>query len=298
MLELAEPYDDEYAASYNERWSRNEAFRPEFEHNMATLRALISPQTAWLDAGCGTGVFLSQFPGIKRAGFDRSAAMLTEASKANSSDVLLRQLDLRERADDWVEKWSLVSATGQPWTYLPTMQDIHLAIDNLAAYTAASGTCMISFYDLSDFTSHQLKTHYSEEELGNSFYVSGIVWNHREDGYLHRHMLLPNADQWIRWLSHHFLHIEVRPWPVVGLRISRRVLICSQKRPLGDQSSTQVIEQPTGRWQDRPLSYFLQRFRPIRPGFWLAVMARLFQRIFKKDQTIKRIVPFQRPGSP
>ena len=63
-------YNEEHAKRYNNTWFNNDVWEPEKKQHIDTLRSLLSENTKWLDAGCGTGYFLSCFPEIKRAGFD------------------------------------------------------------------------------------------------------------------------------------------------------------------------------------------------------------------------------------
>src|SRR4051794_568056 len=118
------PYDEYYASLYDSIWGKNTIWKAEAKFHIQTIAELLKPDTKWLDAGCGTGFFLSQFPEVSRTGFDLSSAMLKEAQKANPSAEAFHQMNLMDDKPEWVNQWGLVTCTGQPWSYLPTLADI------------------------------------------------------------------------------------------------------------------------------------------------------------------------------
>lgn len=277
------PYDKAYAEKYNEIWIENELWAPEAKHHIDTLRELITPEVKWLDAGCGTGYFLSQFPGIKRAGFDLSDSMLDQAKKANPDALFFQQANLVNEVSEWNNQWDLVSCTGQPWTYLPTIAEIEVVVKNISGYVNENGKCLLPFFDLTDFSHNELAIFNRESEIPDEMpYINGVIWNVRDNGVDHKNMILPNMDQWIRWFSRYFTKIEILRWPhdQPHLRIARRVLLCSGKRKDGDLSETIIVAHPEHprngglqsspqfRMTDLPVSYFLQRFKPFSFGFW------------------------------
>ncbi|MEZ5346258.1 MAG: class I SAM-dependent methyltransferase [Pyrinomonadaceae bacterium] len=238
-------YSEKYAERYDDIWINNEIWKPETKQHIETLRSLLKENTKWLDAGCGTGYFLSCFPKIERTGFDKSEPMLNQARKANP-DIELKKIDLRKRVDEWEGKWDLVSCTGQPWTYLPLLSDIYTAVRNLAAYTNNDGKLFLTFFDISDFTENHLPQFNTPAAIPESqFFVNGIIWSLNENGTEHKDMVLPNIDQWIRWFSEFFMQIEILHWErLPHLRISHRSFLCSIKRKPGNTEPSKIIEHP------------------------------------------------------
>lgn len=285
--EYRKPYDPEYAEKYNEIWIENQLWAPEAKHHINTLKELITTETKWLDAGCGTGYFLSNFPGTVRAGFDLSESMLEQAKKANPDALFFKQANLAVEIPEWNNRWDLVTCTGQPWTYLSSLAEIGKAVKNLSGYVNESGKCLLPFFDLTDFTHNTIPIFNRESEIPDDHpYISGVIWNARDNGVSHEDMILPNMDQWIRWFSQYFTKIEVLRWPhdQPHLRIPRRVLLCSGKRLDRDLSEAIIIEHPVPpsenqlhpttqfKITDLPLSYFIQRFRPLTFNFWKKVI--------------------------
>jgi SAM-dependent methyltransferase len=283
------PYDPEYAAIYNDIWINNDIWAPEAQHHIDTLKELVKPDIKWLDAGCGTGYFLSNFPGIERAGFDISASMLEQAKAANPDALFFKQVSLLEEVKEWSNTWDLVTCTGQPWTYLSTMAEIGEAVKNISGYVNEGGKCMLTMFDITDFSFNELPFFNHEREIPNDMaYLNGSFWNLRENGVSHENMILPNIDQWIRWFSLYFTKIEIVRWPHDPpiLRIPRRLLLCSGKRSDGDLSETVIIEhpvpgqqqQPAFKMTDLPLSYFIDRFKPFTFSFWKKSIKYLLKR--------------------
>src|SRR5688572_6663998 len=102
-------YDRDYAGTYDQRFIFAEHTAPNARRELELIGELLAADGAsWLDIGCGTGWFLAQFPGVKRAGLDLSAAML-ELARERSPDADFRQGDFREPVPEWQGAWSLVS---------------------------------------------------------------------------------------------------------------------------------------------------------------------------------------------
>jgi SAM-dependent methyltransferase len=279
--EYRKPYDAEYAEKYNEIWIENQTWAPEAKHHIDTLKDLISAETKWLDSGCGTGFFLSKFPGISRAGFDLSESMLKQAKKANPDALFFREANLVTQIPEWNNQWDLVTCTGQPWTYLSTIAEIAQVVKNISGYVNENGKCLLTFFDLTDFTHNAIPIFNRESEIPDDQpYINGVIWNTRDNGVSHEDMILPNMDQWIRWFSNYFTKIEILRWPhdPPHLRIPRRTLLCSNKRTAGDLSEAVIIEHSEYpreghsitqfKMTDLPVSYFIERFKPFTLNFW------------------------------
>ncbi len=240
------PYDEFYASQYDNIWRKNATWAAESKFHIETISALLSKAESWLDAGCGTGYLLSKFPGVNRAGFDLSPSMLQEARKANP-DVEFFNQNLIDAKPEWENKWDLVTCTGQPWSYLPVLEDIEKAVENMAAFTSMKGTCMLTPIDLSDLIGIHTPNFFSEHDIHNEVaYITGIFWNYKELDTILHHCISPSLDQWIRWFAKYFHKIEIVYWPhePAFLIIPRRVIICSEKRAAGDDRPATIVEQP------------------------------------------------------
>jgi len=245
---IAGPYNDEYASSYNNIWIHSDAWAPEARNHVKTISELLTPDTNWLDAGCGTGYFLSQFPGVNRAGFDLSQAMLKQAGKANPDIQFLRQMNLLDEASEWNGMWKLVTCTGQPFSYLATVNEAEKVATNLANWTSKDGKCVVTGVDINDFTYNELPAYYSEADIQEDIpFIPAVIWSLKEAGEVtHTNMIAPGIDQWVRWFSKFFHKIEVNCWPhdPPFLRVPRRIVICSEKRDANDKRPATIVLHP------------------------------------------------------
>jgi SAM-dependent methyltransferase len=240
------PYDEYYASRYNSIWGESAAWATEGKFHIETITTLLQHAGSWLDAGCGTGFLLSKFPGTRRAGFDLSPAMLNEARKANPGVEFYNQ-NLLDAKPEWDGKWDLVTCTGQPWSYLPTLEDIEKAVKNLSGYTSMKGSLMLTPIDLSDFIGIHTANFFDEHAIQNEVpVITGIHWSYKELDTVDHNCLSPNLDQWVRWFARYFYKVEIIYWPhePAFLVIPRRVIICSEKRAEGDNRPANIIEQP------------------------------------------------------
>ena len=240
------PYDEQYAEMYNDIWYKNPVWKVEGKFHIQTIAELIKPEGTWLDVGCGTGFLLSNFPDCNRMGLDLSEAMLKQAKKCNP-DVRFVQQSMAEENSALEGAFDLVTCTGQPWSYLTSMDTIEKAVSNLAKWTAKDGKCMLTPIDISDVMDHQLSPVYDLSGVPNETpIITGILWDYKELDTVYHNCLSPNLDQWIRWFSVHFHKVEIFRWPHEPefLLIPRRVIVCSEKREVGDQRPPVIIEHP------------------------------------------------------
>jgi SAM-dependent methyltransferase len=292
------PYNEVYAEKYDDIWRKGKsAFLGESNFNIEVTGRILKDASNWLDAGCGTGYFLSQFPGVKRAGFDLTPAMLDVAAKANPDAMFFKQHDLRVMNEEWKGKWDFVSTTGMPWCYLNTMDEIELCLKNLVSYVAPGGKLMLEPLDISDLLPIPFPQYYTEKDLPEHVpVITGVIWSLKENGVFHNNMIFPSIDHWIRWLSEYFLEVEILACGELSPPAfnPRRLFVCSKLRPRGDQSQTKIIDhpyivtpdykvkfvtkeekqaydqkrmQPPG-LMDLPFSYLLSKFRPWTLKFW------------------------------
>ncbi|RQP15177.1 MAG: class I SAM-dependent methyltransferase [Parapedobacter sp.] len=241
------PYDEHYASLYNQIWCENPIWQTEAKLHIKTIADLINPSGKWLDVGCGTGFLLSCFPDADRVGLDFSNAMLEQARKENPNVSFVHQSMSEPNAELERVGFDLVTCTGQPWSYLPTLEAIEDAVANLASWTSKDGKCMLTPIDISDFMPNQLPVIYDLNQLtNNTTHITGIHWILKEMDTVYHHCLSPNLDQWIRWFSKHFRKVEILKWPHEPdfLLIPRRVIVCSQKRDVGDDSAATIVAHP------------------------------------------------------
>jgi SAM-dependent methyltransferase len=250
--EIRDLYGSSYASGYEESWTESDLWLPEAGHNLKTIGDLLDrlgDDARWLDAGCGTGYFMSKFPQVTRAGFDLSPAMLEKAREANPEALFLREHDLCTDVPEWHDAWDLVTCTGQPWSYLATMAEIESCVDNLAAYTATDGICMLVAGDLADLNGCRIDYDFSfDHPAPGTTAITGAIWSHFEAHATHRDMIWPSLDVWVRWFAKHFGHIEIVHWPhdppLPIMHVPRRVIVATQKRTVDDTDKATVVYDP------------------------------------------------------
>lgn len=239
------PYDDAYAEAYNSLWPQNPSFQKETAYHIETLKTIIKPDSNWLDAGCGTGFFLSHFNGISRAGFDLSMPMLEKAREVNKDALFFENHDISESKEVWNGQWDLVSCTGQPWSYLPNIKLIAKTVENLYNWTkAGSGVCLLTPVDVMDLFNLKPDYAFSNQQLEtNTPTANAIIWSVHESEASGKHdfLIYPNFDQWIRWFSMYFNTIEVLHWPIEGYNIPRRCLVCRDKKEKPNMKEPNLI---------------------------------------------------------
>ena len=228
-------YGPMYAQRYEDTWQNADVWAPEAVHHVTTLGELLVGVDRWLDVGCGTGYFLSQFPGVARAGIDLSPAML-ERARANNPDALFfREGDISVDVPEWHDEWDLVTSTGQAWGYLATMAEIAQVARNMAGWTAPGGTLMLQAPDLMDLTGLRIPYHFAPERPpANTNVITAAVWTCYEEDVIHQNLIWPSLDQWVQWLAPHFEAIDLFRWPhdppPPYLSVPRCVLVATGKR--------------------------------------------------------------------
>lgn len=304
-------YGERYAGLYDELWEESDAWAPEAELHVEALGRCLGPGAKWLDVGCGTGWILSQFPDWPRAGIDLSPAMLARARAANPDAMLFREGDIRDDVPEWFGYWDLVSSTGQAWSYVDSMEDVHATAMNMARWTSPSGTLFVQPPDITDLTGLPISYNFVGEAPANgSLAITGAVWTYYDEGGPHQDMLFPSLDVWVRWLSKWFRTIEIETWPKRPefLPIGRRVIFARDKRnpddlgpaqitvtpsPDAESGSTQVltsmvpaaplrapwdapgvVDEPRRRLVDRSLSELVGKAAPWRPHLWRSLRYR------------------------
>lgn len=238
-------YDYAYAKSYGSRWWKTDHFAADDAYYRTLIGSYVNESTRWLDVGCGTGHFMSYFPDVPRAGIDISDSMLRVARVANPNALEFRAGDVLEPHAPWDGAWDVVTCTGEPWSYLPTLDHFEKWVDQMAAWTSAEGTCINQTPDIQELAFTPVAYNFTgDRPPPGTVSLLGIMWDMSEVDIEHGTMIWPSLDLWVRWFGRHFRRVEViHPDPGTGV-IFGRVVVASQKRVPGDNVRTTVIYEP------------------------------------------------------
>lgn len=229
--EIRALYDQEYADSYDEKFLRSPLVRSDVQFELEQLQGLVGELSPWLDVGCGTGYFLSQFPGARRGGIDLSSGMLEKARARNpGADLVLG--DFRESRPGWMAKWGLVSCMWYAYTLVETLSEMADVLKNLADWTAVGGTCFLPFADPSVIAGVALPYRRTTQWPGDVF-VSGIIWSYVEDGgrKVHRHLIAPQLDWVTERLAGQFGRLDVVQYPHAEGGPARSAIVARKRLP-------------------------------------------------------------------
>jgi hypothetical protein len=210
---LARLYDDEYAASYNEKWMNSELTRADAEHELTLLGQFLSDGRSWLDVECCTGFWLSHFPDVDRAGLEVSPAMLRRATEANPGVPILLH-DFRDPLPAWEGRWGLVSFMWYGYGLVDTIEELEFVIHNLWSLTAADGTCFVPLADPRLMTGCPLPYRVEWDETSHA-QITGIVWSFIEEGgnKVHVNQIAPNVEYMVEQFEIYFESVEVIRYP-------------------------------------------------------------------------------------
>lgn len=309
-------YDRAYARDYENRWvNESSPWAPETRSYLNVIRSLVQDDARWLDVGCGTGYFLSQFPGVTRGGLDLSPDMLDQARTANPDALFLREADIRDDVPEWHDAWDVVTCTGQPWCYLRTVDEIERFVENLARWTSPSGVCFLGVTSITEVIGASLPYRcFDETTSPGHLVIEAVVWSLYEDEAAHEHMLYPNLGHWVELFSRSFGRVEVVPFAEdqPNLAAGRKSIVAREKRAPGNADPAVVVEDtstvaptdekdiepPTANGEERPggramaetapegpaspvplrdrtVGDLMSRVRPLSPTFWRAVDRRV-----------------------
>lgn len=213
--EVLHVYDSEYAQAYNDRFLLLPHTKINVDFELDLLREHLSPEARWLDIGCGTGYFLSQFAGVPRAGYDLSPAMLARARAASPDALFFREGDFRHAVPEWQEQWSLVSCMWAAYAYAESVKEIEQVVANMIAWTKPGGTVFIPVLDLEDLRNVPI-SYYEDDDLFNgSLLITSCswTWTERDTGKTHEHLVSPHVGHFAHLLAPHFDAVAVVRYP-------------------------------------------------------------------------------------
>jgi SAM-dependent methyltransferase len=226
-------YDDEYAASYEEKFIHSERTRADAEHELEVLRELLAGARTWLDVACGTGYFLRHFAEVDRAGIDISPAMLERAKQANPGVPFLLH-DFRDPLPTWEGRWDLVSCMWYAYGLVDTIDELETVIRNLWSFTSDEGTCFVPLADPRLMTGLPLPYRSDYDETSHLQFTA-IVWSFVEEGgrKVHLNQLAPNIEYMVDQFEGLFASVEViRYPPAFEGWTGRPALVARRKKPV------------------------------------------------------------------
>jgi SAM-dependent methyltransferase len=208
-------YDAEYARTYDENFVLHPYYRQKTRFEIETLRRLLATSSGWLDVACGTGYFLSRFPGVRRAGLDLSPAMLAIARQANP-DALLREGDFGDDIPEWGGQWGLVTCMWYSYGYASSMPALRQLIHNLARWTSEEGACFVPICDPENL-GRGVRVPYLHRDAGfppATLLITGVTWTWKEgSGKHHVDMVAPPVDSLVAMFAEHFDVVELIQYP-------------------------------------------------------------------------------------
>jgi SAM-dependent methyltransferase len=227
-------YTSEYAKSYDEEFLTNPFSKLSLDFEMNVLKKELNPDSTWLDLGCGTGYFLSQFPGIKRAGLDISPGMLQQAMKVSPDSVLFKEGDFRERMPEWDSKWSFISCMWGASHYVDSIFEVENVISNIINWLSEDGSFFLPILDLEDIRPNKHITYKEDNGIyKGSIYVTSVTWRwvKKDLNHVHEHMVAPHIEHFIELLKPHFDSIQILRYPpYVSGWVSRKAILAKGKR--------------------------------------------------------------------
>jgi SAM-dependent methyltransferase len=296
--EVLDLYDDSYAAAYDDRFLLADFPRIWAEFEVSVLRGLLNRDSQWLDVACGTGYFLSRFPGKPRAGLDLSPSMVERAIRANPDARFIRQGNYLDNVEEWHEQWTIVSCMWSAYSYVQSMGEIEQLMDNLVRWTAVGGTLFIPVLDHEDLRD-RLRIVYEEpaDPWGGTVALTGVTWSWSEPGTqkVHRHLVAPHLDHLVKLVRPRFARIEVIRYPPCrpdGL--VRRAIVATGKRSAGDLAPAELVGHPVPTAEHAPerqlrdardiptaqlVAELSRRLAPWRPALWRGLKRIIFRRV-------------------
>lgn len=207
-------YNEEYAANYNDTFLLEPYSKVSADQEVKIIKELINADTKWLDIACGTGYFLSQFPGVQRAGYDLSPAMLNEAQKVNPDALFFKQGDFRIDVPEWHNQWTLTSCMWGAYAYVDSLAEVETLVANMIKWTAPGGTVLIPTVDLEDLRLVNIPYEVPNPVYGGSVFVNSCVWTWVEEDTSKVHVQIgPQADHFVKLFQPYFETVEIVYYP-------------------------------------------------------------------------------------
>lgn len=233
VTELRSLYDAEYAATYEDNYLLSDLYRECTEFELSLISQLLKGGQSWLDVGCGTGYFLSQFTHVERAGIDISPAMLEQARRANPK-ILLRLGDFCDDVAEWRDRWDLVTSTWYAYAYSGSVFNVERIIRNLAAWTSPGGTCFLPVCDPDVLCKTTIPLHPKADSSDGQLSITGVVWTwvDQPSGRRHTNLIAPNIQHMVEVFREFFDDVEVMKYPrfkTDGLAV-RKAIMAKKKR--------------------------------------------------------------------
>lgn len=228
--QVLQVYDREYAERYENQFLFDDSARPKYELEVDLMRRLVRPDDRWLDVACGTGHFLSLFPGVRRAGLDLSPGMLEVARRANPG-VDFTEGDFRQPRPAWENAWTFVSCMWYAYCLVETTADIRALVRNLAAWTAPEGgRCFLPLFH-PEKACKTVIPYDGVDFMGGHFRVTGIIWNFVEpDGKTHDSLISPQTEYMVELFEPYFESVEVITYHKERVVTPFKAILASGKR--------------------------------------------------------------------
>lgn len=213
---IASIYNQSLAENYDSRLL-GESRRVSFE--LETLSKLLANAESWIDVACGTGYFLSQFPDVKRAGFDVSPSMANKAREKNPTALFIDVADYRDAVPAWEGRWDLVTCMWQAYNYVNSLIELEQVIANFASWTADGGTCFMPFGAPIGSKPAFPYRRPAQSVWGGTVVNLAMIWSWEDDstGALHENLIEPHPDHMVTMFERNFPRVEVLTYPAEGL---------------------------------------------------------------------------------
>ena len=237
-----EIYNEEYAANYNEAFLLDPYSKTNADYEVKLIKQLINKDTKWIDLACGTGYFLSQFPGVKRAGYDLTPAMLQEASRVNPDALFFKQGDFRIDVPEWENQWSLITCMWAAYAYSESLAEVEMLVANMIKWTTIGGNIMIPAVDLEDLSLVKIDYEVPNPVYGGVTQVNSCVWTWIEQDTNKVHVMVsPQVEHFVKLLEPYFETIEIVYYPPFQKGWgSRKAVIAKNK--LGDKDPSHIAK--------------------------------------------------------
>ena len=177
------------------------------------LKLLLGKGGPWLDVGCGTGYFLSQFPHIERTGLDLSPAMLKKARDANQTAAFIEGnfLDPRQELNG---RFRLVTCMWYAYALVDSIREIERAINNMADWTSNSGCLFVPICDPRAFGTFPERQPWWDN--ADEVQITAVVWNYT-DTHQHRNLVSPTLETMREMLRKRFRTVTDIPYEMTAL---------------------------------------------------------------------------------